>query len=68
MVLSNAAYIDLYKEDDLIKRYYPRRDLYKHLPNPPFIIDTFIGENLSRLLSFRQKTGELSVNYLILRL
>lgn len=55
MVLSNAAYIDLYKEDDLIKRYYPRRDLYKHLPNPPFIIDTFIGENFKSAIKFSPK-------------
>ena len=40
MVLSNEV-IDLYKDDEVVKRYYPRRDLYKHLPHPPFIIDTF---------------------------
>lgn len=45
LVLSNAHHIKLFKGNDLIKTYYPRRDLYKHLPHPPFVIDTYISEN-----------------------
>lgn len=42
MVISNAHHIDLYKDETLVKTYYPRRDLYKYLPHPPFILDTFV--------------------------
>ncbi|HOM32899.1 MAG TPA: hypothetical protein PLY27_05300, partial [Bacilli bacterium] len=66
MVLSNASYIDLYKDDEVVKRYYPRRDLYKHLPHPPFIIDTFISDNFKSTIKFskrdRKKIAKL-LNY-----
>lgn len=66
MVLSNASYIDLYKDDEVVKRYYPLRDLYKHLPHPPFIIDTFISDNFKSTIKFskrdRKKIAKL-LNY-----
>lgn len=44
-VLSNAKKIALYRGEDLVKQFFPRKDLYPHLPNPPFIIDYFIRQN-----------------------
>lgn len=55
IVLSNAKYVDLFKDDTLIKRYYPRSDLYPYLPNAPYVIDTFIGENFISDKNFSKK-------------
>jgi beta-galactosidase len=44
-VLSNASYIDFYKGDNLIKRFYPLKDEYPKLPHPSFKIDEFIAAN-----------------------
>ncbi len=55
LVLSNAAKIKLIRGTNLIKTYYPRRDLYKHLPHPPFLIDTFISETFISDIKFSAK-------------
>lgn len=59
MVLSNASYIDLYKDNNIIKRYYPRTDLYPYLPNAPFIIDTFINENFKSDIKISKKDRKI---------
>lgn len=59
LVLSNASYIDLYKDNNIIKRYYPRTDLYPYLPNAPFIIDTFINENFKSDIKISKKDRKI---------
>ena len=45
-VCTNCDYFDLYKNDELVTRYYPKRDQFKYLPNPPILIDDIVGETL----------------------
>lgn len=46
-VLSNADYLKLYRGNDEIKTFKPRKDLYPHLPQAPFVIDYFIRKNFA---------------------
>lgn len=46
-VLSNCEYLKVYKNNVLINTFYPRHDLYPHLPHPPFVIDEFITEDFN---------------------
>lgn len=55
-VFSNAEQVHLFRGDDLIKKYQPRRDLYRYLKHPPFVIDYFIREN------FTEKYGRFGRN------
>ncbi len=43
-VATNCDYFDLYKNDELIKRYYPKKDQFKYLPHPPILVDDIVGE------------------------
>ena len=45
-VATNCDYFDLYKNDEFVTRYYPKRDLFKYLPHPPILIDDIVGETL----------------------
>ena len=45
-VCTNCDYFDLYKNDELVTRYYPKRDQFKYLPHPPILIDDIVGETL----------------------
>lgn len=46
-VMSNCEYIKVYKNNEYINTFYPRRDLYPHLPHPPFIVDEFITDSFN---------------------
>lgn len=43
-VLTNCDYFDLYKNDEFVKRYYPKRDVFKYMPHPPIKVDDLVGE------------------------
>ena len=43
-VFTNADYVDMYRGNAFIGRFYPDRKHYPNLPHPPVIIDDFIGE------------------------
>ncbi|MFA5660076.1 MAG: glycoside hydrolase family 2 TIM barrel-domain containing protein [Bacilli bacterium] len=55
MVLSNANHLKIFKNGVLLKTHYPRKDLYKNLPNPPFILDTFVSEDFISNITFSKK-------------
>lgn len=57
-VFTNADSVKLYKNDILIKEFYPSKDRYPHLPHPPILIDDFIGDLLEKQEHFRHKTAE----------
>ena len=44
-VATNLDYVDLYKNETFIKRYYPSRDEFKYMPHPPILINDLIGES-----------------------
>ena len=43
-VATNCDYFDLYKNDEFVKRYYPKRDVFKYMPHPPIKVDDLVGE------------------------
>ena len=43
-VATNCDYIELYKNDELVGKFYPKNDLFKSLKRPPILIDDIVGE------------------------
>ena len=43
-VATNCEYVDLYKDDEFVKRFYPKNDQFKYLKHPPILIDEIVGE------------------------
>ena len=43
-VATNCDYFDLYKNDEFVARYYPKRDVFKYMPHPPIKVDDLVGE------------------------
>ena len=43
-VVTNCDYFDLFKNDEFVKRYYPKRDVFKYMPHPPIMVDDLVGE------------------------
>ena len=42
-VFTNADYVELYKNNEFVKRFYPDREAYPNLPHPPIKVDDLIG-------------------------
>lgn len=55
---TNADSIRLYKGDLFVKEFYPDRKRYKNLPQPPVLIDDFIGELLEKKENIRHQSAE----------
>ncbi len=43
-VATNCDYIELYKNDEFVSKFYPKNDLFKSLKHPPILIDDIVGE------------------------
>ena len=43
-VATNCDYVDLFKNDEFVTRYYPKRNSYKYMPHPPILIDDLVGQ------------------------
>ncbi len=43
-VFTNADYVDLYRGENKVGRFYPNRELYPNLKHPPILIDDIIGD------------------------
>lgn len=43
-VATNCDYIELYKDDEFVERFYPKHEMYKYLKHPPILIDDIVGE------------------------
>ncbi len=43
-VATNCDYFDLYKNNQFVKRYYPKRDVFKYMPHPLIKVDDLVGE------------------------
>ena len=57
-VFSNADHIDLYKNDEFVRRFEPDREDYPNLPHPPFVINDFIGELIERNYGISTKSSD----------
>ena len=43
-VATNCDYFELYKNDEFVKRFYPKHDQFKYLKHPPILVDDLVGE------------------------
>ena len=47
VVLTNGDYIELYKDDVFVKRFYPGLEGFNDLKHPPVVIDDLLGQSLN---------------------
>ena len=43
-IATNCDYVDLLKNDKFVTRYYPKRNVFKHIPHPPIKVDDLVGQ------------------------
>jgi beta-galactosidase len=55
LVYTNLDYIKVYKNDEYVDTFYKEEDSY--LPNPPIVIDDFIGELLEQNERYSKKVA-----------
>ena len=42
-IATNVDRVDLYKNDELVAKFYPKKDKFKYLQHPPILIDDVLG-------------------------
>lgn len=47
IVLTNCDYVELFKNGEFVKRFYPNKKDWLNLPHAPIYIDDFIGERFN---------------------
>lgn len=57
-IYSNADSVRMYKNDRLLKEYYPKDSEYKNLENGPIVVDDFIGDALEVFEHFPKNKAE----------
>ncbi len=55
VVLTNAEYVDFYKNGELINTFYPDKKNFRYLPHPPVIVDDYIGNAVENNEKFSKK-------------
>ncbi len=58
-IFTNCDYVKLYKNDVYLDSFYPARAEYPNLPNPPIVIDDFIGNQIAKNESFSSFDSKL---------
>ncbi|MGI6714485.1 MAG: glycoside hydrolase family 2 protein [Bacilli bacterium] len=53
MVLTNLDYVEFFKNDEFVGKFYPDKKPYPHLEHPPIIIDNYVSEAILRDERFR---------------
>ena len=43
-VATNCDYVELYKNDEYVAKFYPKHDQFKYMKHPPILIDDIVGE------------------------
>lgn len=61
---TNCDYVKLYKNDELIKTFYPDRSQFPYLKHPPVKIDDFIGDLLQKYENISEKDSRVLKNIL----
>ena len=54
-VCTNCDYFDLFKNDEFVARYYPKRDQFKYMPHPPILVDDLVGKTFKEK-RFKEKS------------
>ncbi|MBN2656347.1 MAG: glycoside hydrolase family 2 protein [Spirochaetales bacterium] len=56
-IFTNCDSVKMYKGGSFVKEFYPRRDLYPHLPHPPVVIDDFLGDAIEKNETFSRRNA-----------
>ena len=64
-VFTNCDYVKVYKNDQYINKFYPRKDLYPYVNHPPIIIDDFLGNAIEENERFSPGDARLVKKLLI---
>ena len=59
IIATNCEYVNLYCDGRFVKRFYPCRKRYPHVPHPPVFVDDFIGERIADESVFSAKDRKL---------
>lgn len=59
-VATNCDYIELYKDDELVDRFYPKRNKYKYMKHPPIFIDDIIGKTFNEPKFPKKSYGKIA--------
>lgn len=58
-IISNADSVKMYKNDVLMKEYFPSDSKYENLKNGPILIDDFVGDALEKGEKFSKRQAKL---------
>lgn len=58
-IFSNADSVRMYKNQVLLKEYYPKDSQYQNLSHGPILIDDYVGNEMIRQEGYSQRQGEL---------
>lgn len=58
-VFTNLDSVKLYKGGEFVREFFPRTDMYPHLPQAPVIIDDFIGDAIEKNESFSRRDARI---------
>lgn len=47
-IASNVEKIEVYKDDKYLDTFYPRKDIFEHLPYPLYVIDNLYGDSYKK--------------------
>lgn len=59
VVLTNCDYVEFYKNDILIGKFYPETDKYPFLPHAPIIINDYIGSEIEKNERFKKADAKI---------
>ena len=54
-VATNCDYFDLFKNDEFVARYFPKRNQFKYMPHPPILVDDLVGKTFKEK-RFKEKS------------
>ena len=59
-VATNCDYVELYKDDELVGKFYPKNDKFKNLKHPPIYIDDIVGETFKEAKFSREASVKIA--------
>lgn len=58
-IFTNCDYVKLYKNDQYINTFYPRKDLFPYVIHPPIIVDDFLGDSIQENEKFSNRDAAI---------
>lgn len=64
-IFTNCDYVNVYKNDLFIGKFYPAKELYPSVPHPPVIVDNYIGNQIHDNEPFNDRDANFIKNSFI---